>query len=73
MLVSKLTRTGPRALLGQLQLSFLLLTNVWCYAALAPYKRLLAAMCRSKLAIASPERFPSGQANDNVSFENGPA
>ncbi|EKD00657.1 hypothetical protein A1Q2_05052 [Trichosporon asahii var. asahii CBS 8904] len=57
---------GPRALLGQLQLSFLLLTNVWCYAALAPYKRLLAVMCRSKLAIAQPERFPSGQANDNL-------
>lgn len=52
---------GPRALLGTLELAFILVTEVWSFAALASYKRILGLFCRSAAAVATPETFSDGK------------
>lgn len=49
--------SGPAALLGQVAIAFLLVTQVWNHPSLGAYKRLVSLFCRSHAAMAEPELF----------------
>lgn len=55
--------------MGTLQLAFILVLNIWSYAALGAYRRLLTLLCRSASATASPESHGSDKAAREVSIQ----
>ncbi|KAL1411572.1 hypothetical protein Q8F55_002536 [Vanrija albida] len=60
---------GPAALLGTLQLAFILVLNIWSWAALGAYRRLLVLLTRSASATAAPESHGAGAQAREVSID----
>ena len=62
---------GPAALLGHLQLSFALTTNVWNFASLGAYKRIVSLFTQSPAAMAGtcPAEFDFGAGGSHAALQ----